>query len=98
MCEDGAGAKYLRGLTSDGKIFDFVLNLSNEFEWSGATFYTGELRVRHESVRSRDASAGRSGQTLFVNRQGAGAGGNPPDPGTQGMTFAIWGPWELGAL
>lgn len=37
------------------------------------------------------------GETLFVNRQGRTSGPNPPasDPG---MTFAIWGPWETGAL
>ena len=34
------------------------------------------------------------GQVLFVNIQG-GTGGRPNDVG---MTFAIWGPWEKGAL
>lgn len=100
ICEDRGGEQYLRGLTPDGKVFDFALNLSNDSEWAGAAFLTGELRVRHEgqAARGRDSSPGRSGQTLFVNRQGALAGSNPPSPGAEGMTFAIWGPWELGAL
>jgi secreted PhoX family phosphatase len=36
------------------------------------------------------------GQTLFVNRQGDTA--LPLDVNNKGMTFAIWGPWENGAL
>jgi uncharacterized protein len=35
------------------------------------------------------------GQTLFVNIQGDTSSGGP---GNRGYTFAIWGPWELGAL
>lgn len=35
------------------------------------------------------------GQTLFVNIQGDTTSGGP---GHLGMTFAIWGPWERGAL
>jgi hypothetical protein len=36
--------------------------------------------------------------TLFVNRQGETGGINPPAAGSEGMTFAIWGPWGEGAL
>jgi secreted PhoX family phosphatase len=71
LCEDGEGDQYLRGLTPDGRIFDFARNLANRSEFAGATF-------------SPD------GQTLFVNIQG--------DVLRRGMTFAIWGPWEDGAL
>lgn len=35
------------------------------------------------------------GETLFVNIQGDTRSGGP---GNKGMTFAIWGPWEEGAL
>lgn len=79
LCEDGDAAQYLRGLTQQGLIFDFALNLMHEYEWAGATF-------------SPD------GETLFVNTQGPTRGPNPPAPGQEGMTFAIWGPWEDGAL
>jgi uncharacterized protein len=71
ICEDGGGEQYLRGLTADGKVFDFALNLITQREFAGATF-------------SPD------GETLFVNIQG--------DVTNPGMTFAIWGPWERGAL
>ena len=39
-----------------------------------------------------------NGQVLFVNIQGQTRGVNPPAPGTEGMTFAIRGPWGNGAL
>jgi secreted PhoX family phosphatase len=71
VCEDGGGQQYLRGLTPEGKVFDFALNLATMREFAGATF-------------SPD------GETLFVNIQG--------DVTNQGMTLAIWGPWETGAL
>ena len=67
-CEDGAGAQYLRGITRDGRVFDFAthtLDGSNEF--AGANW-------------SPD------GNWLFVNVQ---------DPG---VTYAVTGPWEAGAL
>ena len=38
LCEDGQGEQYLRGLTPDGRIFDFALNLANAREFAGATF------------------------------------------------------------
>lgn len=67
ICEDGDNEQYVRGLTQQGRIFDFALNVENNFEFAGANF-------------SPD------GETLFVNVQ------------TPGRTFAIWGPWEEGAL
>ena len=75
LCEDGGGVQFLRGLTHNGRIFDFARNEVNNGEWCGATF-------------SPD------GQTLFVNIQGDTRSG-----GTDlGMTFAIWGPFQRGAL
>ena len=67
-CEDGDGAQYLRGITRDGRVFDFAThNLAGSNEFAGANW-------------SPD------GNWLFVNVQ---------DPG---VTFAITGPWENGAL
>jgi len=79
ICEDGAGDQFIRGLTRQGKIFDFAQNILvpppegsdqevQQSEFAGATF------------------SPRGGETLFVNVQ------------TPGLTFAIWGPWEDGAL
>lgn len=76
ICEDGGGDQYVRGLTPEGEIFDFALNLKNDREFAGACF-------------SPD------GETMFVNIQGDTRSGGS---GNLGMTFAIWGPWEEGAL
>ncbi|HZA83542.1 MAG TPA: alkaline phosphatase PhoX, partial [Actinomycetes bacterium] len=63
------------GLTRDGRIFDFAVNLLDNREWAGACW-------------SPD------GQYLFVNTQG-----DTTEPGTiPGRTYAIWGPWQRGAL
>lgn len=56
ICEDGTGVRHLRGLTTDGRIFEFARNAVPGFEdreFAGATF-------------SPD------GQTLFVNIQAPG--------------------------
>jgi secreted PhoX family phosphatase len=56
ICEDGSNEQFLRGLTSDGRIFDFAKNVVPGFErmeFAGATF-------------SPD------GETLFVNIQTPG--------------------------
>jgi hypothetical protein len=46
-----------------------------------------------------DVLGGRTDRvTLFVNRQGDTSGPNPPEEGSEGMTFAILGPWRRGAL
>jgi secreted PhoX family phosphatase len=36
ICEDGSGEQYIRGLTRDGRIFDFAKNLANNDEFAGA--------------------------------------------------------------
>ena len=39
LCEDGRGSNYLRGLTPDGKIYDFARNAhKDEAEFCGACF------------------------------------------------------------
>lgn len=102
ICEDGDNDQYLRGLTRQGYVFDFALNLNNSSEWAGATFFSwsrddddDERRGRREDDDGEEDTR-ESKVTLFVNRQGATSGTNPP--GTPGITFAIWGPWEDGAL
>ena len=75
ICEDGSGEQYIRGLTRDGRIFDFAKNLANNDEFAGACF-------------SPD------GRTLFLNIMGSTTSAGA----SRGMTFAIWGPWQEGAL
>jgi secreted PhoX family phosphatase len=100
LCEDGEGEQYLRGLTLDGTIFDFALNLQTHHEWAGATFAEADPRWDDPKIRGNNAPFGDRWDriTLFVNRQGTPTGVNPPAPADAGMTFAIWGPWSEGAL
>ena len=72
ICEDGDAKlrQRVRGLSYDGRVFDFAENLVPGFEnreFAGATFTP-------------------DGETLFFNVQ------------TPGITFAVWGPWDRGAL
>jgi secreted PhoX family phosphatase len=38
ICEDGAGTNFVRGITPDGRVFDFIRNNANDSEWAGACF------------------------------------------------------------
>lgn len=38
LCEDGAGEQFIRGLTREGRIFDFARNALNGTEFAGACF------------------------------------------------------------
>lgn len=38
ICEDSGGVNHLRGLTPDGRIFDFARNIMNHREFAGACF------------------------------------------------------------
>src|SRR5688572_1074339 len=100
LCEDGDGDQYMRGVTLDGQIFDFALNLQTEHEWAGATFAVADPSWNDSKIRGKHKPLGSRNDrvTLFVNRQGATGGPNPPLGGDEGMTFAIWGPWKNGAL
>jgi secreted PhoX family phosphatase len=100
LCEDGDGDQYMRGVTLGGEIFDFALNLQTEHEWAGATFAVADPSWNDVKIRGRHKPLGSRWDrvTLFVNRQGATSGPNPPLGGDEGMTFAIWGPWQNGAF
>jgi hypothetical protein len=100
LCEDGDADQYLRGLTVEGEIFDFALNLETDHEWAGATFAVADPRWNDRNIRGSHRPLGslEDRTTLFVNRQGPTRGATPPPPGQEGMTFAIWGPWRRGAL
>jgi len=101
LCEDGGGGdQYMRGVTLGGEIFDFAFNLQNGSEWAGATFAEADPSWNNVKIRGKNHPLGGRWDrvTLFVNRQGETAGSNPPAPGDEGLTFAIWGPWDNGAL
>jgi len=100
LCEDGGGDQYLRGVTLDGGIFDFALNLQTDHEWAGATFAEAPPSWNDVKIRGGHRPFGSRWDrvTLFVNRQGSTSGPTPPLAGNEGLTFAIWGPWKNGAL
>jgi secreted PhoX family phosphatase len=100
LCEDGGGEQYLRGVTLDGRIFDFALNLMTTDEWAGATFAEADPAWNDVKIRGRNRPLGGRWDrvTLFVNHMGPTSGPNPPAAGREGMTFGIWGPWQNGAL
>jgi secreted PhoX family phosphatase len=100
LCEDGGGDQYLRGVTLDGAIFDFARNEQSDSEWAGATFAEADPSWNDRKIRGKHHPLGGRWDriTLFVNRQGATDGVNPPPAGDEGLTFAIWGPWGSGAL
>ena len=66
----------------------------------GATFAEADPSWNDSKIRGEHKPLGGRWDrvTLFVNRQGATGGPNPPLGGNEGMTFAIWGPWKNGAL
>ena len=93
LCEDGGGEQFMRGVTLDGRIFDFGKNLETDHEWAGATFADADPAWNDRKIRGNHHPLGGRWDrvTLFVNRQGETGGGNPPAAGDEGMTFAILG-------
>lgn len=101
LCEDAPGFdQYLRGVTLNGQIFDFAYNLETNREWAGATFAEADPSWNDRKIRGNNRPLGSRWDrvTLFVNRQGPTSGPTPPVAGDEGMTFAIWGPWNKGSL
>jgi uncharacterized protein len=88
LCEDGdASPQALRGLTLDGTIFPFCRN-NVDFSATGSGPLTRPSgRVFDRDFRGSEfAGATFHNEWLFVNIQ------------TPGITFAITGPWDNGAL
>ncbi len=83
LCEDGKAPRHrLHGVTTDGQLFDFAEN--------AVVLKKGDRRaVKPGDYRAQEwcgATFSADGRWLFVNIQ------------TPGVTFAITGPWENGAL
>jgi secreted PhoX family phosphatase len=88
LCEDGdATPQMLRGLTLDGSIFPFAAN-NLDFSATGMGAHTRPSgKVFSSDYRSSEwAGACFHNEWLFVSIQ------------TPGITFAITGPWDNGAL
>lgn len=57
ICEDGGGEQFLRGLTRDGRIFDFAQNLLNRTEFAGACF-SPDGRILFVNIMGSTTDAG----------------------------------------
>ena len=91
ICEDGAGAQFLRGLTPAGQIFNFARNIQNTLEFAGACFSPdGETMF----VNLYGRGAVRTITPLGVTIQYVVG----PEVNEKAMTLAIWGPWGSGLL
>ena len=88
ICEDGGGTQYLRGLTRQGQIFDFVraADPTDASEFAGACF-SPDGRVLFFNT-----------QGTTIAQPGPSQPEDNPDPTVRGGTYAIWGPWAQGAL
>ena len=100
LCEDGGGTNFMRGVTLDGRIFDFGQNILTDYEFAGATFAEPDPAWNDVKIRGKQHPLGGRWDriTLFVNTQGETGGPNPPAANDEGLTYAIWGPWGEGAL
>ena len=78
LCEDNTAPNYVRGLAQPGHLFDLALN-----QLFGRPNPTTGVRTNRFGDEFAGSTFSPGGATLFVNIQA----GN-------GMTFAIWGPWE----
>ncbi len=88
ICEDGGGTQFMRGLSRQGQIFDFVRSADpvDATEFAGACF----------SPDGRVLFFNTQGTTLA--QPGPSQPEDDPDPTVRGGTYAIWGPWAQGAL
>ncbi len=95
-----AATQFMRGVTLDGEIFDFAQEPAERLRMGRRDVRRGRPAWNDRKIRGNHHPLGGRWDriTLFVNRQGATGGTNPPAAGDEGLTFAIWGPWGDGAL
>lgn len=71
LCEDGdSDHLFLRGLTRDGRIFDFAQNIANDTEWAGATFSplgkTLFVNIQGKTRGAQEPEIGFTGMTFAI--------------------------------
>jgi secreted PhoX family phosphatase len=82
LCEDASTPQYIRGLTTNGEIYDFALGLNNGTEFAGACFDPDGRTLYVNQYGNRGA--------LPFGPPGLVTGGPPAG----GVTYAIHGPFE----
>ena len=66
MCEDGSGEQFIRGLTRDGRIFDFARNILNRTEFAGPCF-SPDGRALFLNIMGSTSDSGREkGVTVAI--------------------------------
>jgi uncharacterized protein len=85
--EDAGGTQFVRGLTRDGKIYDFAETVTNDTEFCGGCFDADgfTLFVSQQGERSGNNPPGN-----FPSGPGELEG----TPDTRAVTYAIYGPFE----
>jgi secreted PhoX family phosphatase len=84
LCEDGDGAEYVHGLTTDGEIFQFAENIA---DLRGGTAGKSVAPINYRgSEWAGSVFEPTNGNWMFLNIQ------------SPGITFAITGPWRQGPL
>jgi hypothetical protein len=107
LCEDGDGAQYLRGLTDDGRIFDFARNVYSGYEFAGACF-SPDGHTLFVNIFSEATIQSNIPYSLVASPAEVPAPVPPPvaptriytgpDQAQRALTLAIWGPWQKGCL
>jgi hypothetical protein len=85
LCEDGSGQELMHGLTTDGEVFPFALN----------TIVIPDGGVPGKAARPGSYTGSEWAGSVFEPKNGNWLFANLQSPG---MTFAITGPWQRGAL
>lgn len=67
LCEDGAGEQFLRGLTREGRIFDFAKNLLNPTEFAGACFSPNGRTLFVNIMGSTSDAGAAKGATVAIH-------------------------------
>jgi len=66
ICEDNGDANFIRGLTPDGRIFDFAKNILNKDEFAGACFSPNGKTLFLNIMGSTVSSGTSMGRTVAI--------------------------------
>ena len=91
LCEDAAGAQFLRGVSRSGEVFALARNLRNTLEFAGACFSPDGMTLfvnLYGRPTERTTLPYRSPVQIPVG----------PERFERAATVAIWGPWRSGPL
>lgn len=95
LCEDSGGAQFLRGLTTDGRVFDLARNVFSGNELAGACF-SPDGKYLFVNIMGRTSVRAVGPYGTSNNRLTNVVLG--PDQSEVSLTIAIWGPWANGCL